>query len=201
MGASTQTASVNLQAPVLVSGVACTPASLGQSAVSTCTVTMTQPAPTGGASVTLASNNTLLTVPATVTVASGATTATFSATAAASIPSNQSATVTATLGPSSQTASINLQAPVLVSGVVCNPTSLGQSAFSTCTVTTTQPALAGGASVTLASNNTLLTVPATVTVASGATTATFNATAAASIASNQSATVTATMGRARRRRV
>ena len=188
---STQTASVNLQAPVFMSGVVCSPTSLGQSTVSTCTVTLTQTAMTGGASVTLSSNNTLLTVPTTVTVAAGATTATFSATAAASIPSIQSATVTATLGTSSQTSAINLQAPVLVSGVVCSPTSLGQSAVSTCTVTTTQPAPTGGASVTLSSNNTLLTVPTSVSVAAGTTTATFGATAAATIASNQTAMVTA----------
>ena len=194
LGSSSQTATISLLAPVLVSGVACSPTSLAQSAVSTCTVTLTQTAPAGGSSVTLASNNVSLTVPASVTVASGATTATFSATAAASIASNQSATVTATLGSSSQTATISLLAPVLVSGVACSPTSLGQSAVSTCTVTLTQTAPAGGSSVTLASNNVSLTVPASVTVASGATTATFSATAAASIASNQSATVTATLG-------
>ena len=87
-------------------------------------MTLTQTAPAGGSSVTLASNNTSLTVPASVTVAAGATTATFSATAAP-IASNQSATVTATLGSSSQTATISLLAPVLVSGVACSPTSLG----------------------------------------------------------------------------
>jgi trimeric autotransporter adhesin len=194
LGTSSQTATVSLLAPVLVSTVACSPATLGQSAVSTCTVTLTQTAPTGGSSVTLASNNTLLTVPASVTVAAGATTATFSATAAASIASNQSAIITATLGSSSQTATISLLAPVVVSGVACNPTSLGQSAVGTCTVTLTQTAPAGGSSVTLASNNILLTLPSSLTVAAGATTATFSATAAASIASNQSATVTATLG-------
>jgi hypothetical protein len=194
LGASSQTATINLLAPVLVSGVVCSPTSLGQSAVSGCTVTLTQTAPTGGSTVTLASNNASLTVPASVIVAAGATTATFNATAAATIASNQSATVTATLGASSQTATINLLAPVLVSGVVCSPTSLGQSAASTCTVTLTQTAPTGGSTVMLASNNASLTVPASVIVAAGATTAAFNATAAAAIASNQSATVTATLG-------
>jgi hypothetical protein len=194
LGTSSKTATISLQAPVLVSGVACNPTSLGQSAVSTCTVTLTQIAPAGGSSVTLASNNASLTVPASVTVAAGATIATLSATAAASIASNQTATVTATLGTSSKTATISLLAPVLVSGVACNPTSLGQSAVSTCTVTLTQTAPAGGSNVTLASNNASLTLPASVTVPSGATTAMFNATAAASIASNQGATVTATLG-------
>ncbi len=105
-----------------------------------------------------------MTVPGTVTVAAGTTTATFSATAAATIPRNQSASVTATLGTSTQTASVNLQAPVLISGVACNPTTLGQGAMSTCTVALTSAAPAG-ATIMLASNNNLLTVPASVTVA------------------------------------
>jgi uncharacterized protein (TIGR03437 family) len=177
-----------------VSVLTCSPANLNSGAAASCTVTLNAAAPTGGSSVTLASNNTLLTVPASVTVAAGTTTATFSATAAASIANNQSATVTATLGNSSQTATIGLPAPGLLSDVTCSPTSLGQSAVSTCTVTMTHTAPAGGSSVTLASNNGSLAVPTSMTVAAGATTATFNATAAASIAGNQSATVTATLG-------
>ena len=194
LGSSSQPATISLLAPVLVSGVTCSPASLGQGAVSNCTVTMTQVSPAGGSSVTLASNNALLAVPAMVTVAAGATTATFIATAAASIVSNQTATVTASLGSSLQTATISLLAPVLVSTLACSPSSLGPSAASMCTITMTQASPAGGFSVTLASNNALLIVPATVTIAAGATTATFTTTAAASIASNQTATVTASMG-------
>ncbi len=179
---------------VLVSGLACSPTSLGPSGVSTCTVTLNTAAPTGGSSVTLTSDNTLLTVPASVKVAAGATTATFSATAAASIASNQSATVTAALGGSSKTATISLVAPVLLSSLVCSPASLGPSGVSTCTAKLTQSAPAGGSSVTLASNTAWLTIPASVTVAAGATTATFSATAAAGITISQTATVTGTLG-------
>jgi len=133
--------------------VTCSPAALSAGATSTCSVTLTQAAPAGGSAVTLASNNPLLTVPASVMVPVGATTATFSATAAASIASNQSVIVTATLGVSSQTASVNLLAPVLVSGVACSPATLGQSVTSICTLTMTQISPAGGSAVTLASNN------------------------------------------------
>jgi uncharacterized protein (TIGR03437 family) len=190
LGASSQTATINLlaSAGVLVSGLACNPTSLSPSAVSTCTVTLTQTAPTGGSNVTLASNETALAVPASVTVPAGTTTATFSATAAASIASNQSATVAATLGSSSKTATISLVATGLISGVACSPTGLGPGTASTCTVTLTQAAPRGGSSVMLASNNTLLTVPASVTVPAGATTATFTAAAAASLRSNQGTT-------------
>jgi hypothetical protein len=196
LGSSSSTATINLVpavvTPVLVSGVACIPASLGQGAVSICTVTLNQTALTGGSSVTLASNNASLTVPAAITIGAGATTATFSAIAAAIIASNQSATVTATLGSSSQSAAISLVASVTPTALVCTPTSLGPNASSTCTVTLNQSAPSSGTSVTLTSNDTLLTVPASVMVAAGATTATFSATASANIASNQSAMITAT---------
>jgi uncharacterized protein (TIGR03437 family) len=172
--------------------VTCSPTALSAGAVSTCTVTLTQTAPPGGSSVTVASNNTSLTVPASVTVPAGASAVTFSATAAASISSNQSAVLTASLGSSSQTPTINLLAPVLVSGVACSPTSLGPSAVSTCAVTLTAPT--SGSSVTLASSNASLAVPASVTVAAGATSAAFSATASATFTSNQTATVVAALG-------
>ena len=190
LGSSSKPATISL-VPTVISGVACVPTSLGQSAVSTCTVTLN--APTGGITVTLTSNNALLTVPASVNVSANAMTATLSATANASIPSNQNATVTATFGATSANAVISLLTP-LVSGVACSPQSIGQGAVSVCIVTVSQKAPVAGTTVTLTSNNTALTVPPSVTVASGATTATFNATAALSIASKQSATVTAKYG-------
>ena len=121
-----------------ISSVACTPASLNSSVRSSCMVTLNTVAPTGGATVTLASNNTLLSVPASLTVPAGATTGTFSPTAAASIPGNQTAAVTATLGPSSQSAIIALLSPVLVSGLACSPTVLGPGGSSTCSVSLSQ---------------------------------------------------------------
>ena len=72
-----------------------------------------------------------------MTLPVGASTAAFSVTAASSIASNQVAPVTATFGSTSQTAMVSLLAPVLVSGVAC-PTSLGQGAVGTCTVSLSQ---------------------------------------------------------------
>jgi hypothetical protein len=183
-------ASVNLMAPVLVSSLACAPSSLGPNSASTCTVTLTKVAPTGGASVALSDNTTGLTTPPSVSVVGGATVATFSVTTAA-ISSDQSATVTATYNGSSANANVSLVAPVLVSSLTCTPSSLGPNASSTCTVTLTKAAPSGGANIALSDNNTVLTTPASVSVAAGATSAIFSATTAA-IASSQSATVTAT---------
>jgi uncharacterized protein (TIGR03437 family) len=182
---STQTATISLVTAVLLSGVKCSPASLGSGGSATCTATVTQ---TGGATVTLSSNVAALTVPASVVVGSGSTSATFTA-AAGTITGNQTATITATLNGSTQTATISLVAPVLLSGVTCNPASLGSGGSATCTATVTQT---GGATVALSSTAAALTVPASVTVGSSGTTATFTATAG-TIASNQTASITATL--------
>lgn len=83
-------------------------------------------------------------------------------------------------------------APTLTS-LACNPSSLGTSGSTTCTLTLSGPSLAGGTTLSLSSSDALLPVPmAAITVPGGSATTTFNATAG-SIASDQSATLTATL--------
>ena len=175
----------------MVSSLACAPTSLGQNASSTCTVTLTQAAPTGGASVALTNSNATLTVPPSVTVAAAATSATFSATTT-TIASNQSATLTATYNGTSANTSLSLLAPVMVSSLACNPTTLGSNCTSTCTVTLTQGAPAGGSQVTISDNSAALSTPASVTVGAGAATATFAAKAGV-VTANTSVTIKAAL--------
>ena len=172
-----------------VSGLQCSPNSLTSGTSSTCTVTLSMAAPTGGTAVLISDNNACISVPASITVPATATSTTFQANAG-TISSSQTVTITASFSGSSATAAISLVAPVSVSSLACNPASLGPNASTACTVTLTQPAPTGGASVALSNTNSSLTVPASVTVAASATTATFTATTAA-IAANASATVTA----------
>jgi hypothetical protein len=81
-----------------VASLACSPASLTAGASTTCTVSLTQPAPAGGSIVTLSSTNpAALPVPPSVTVPAGATSTTFTATAG-TVATAQTATLTATLG-------------------------------------------------------------------------------------------------------
>ena len=173
-----------------VTSLSCLPATVNSSGNSTCTVTLSKTAPTGGTNVTLSDTSPNLTVPASVRVAAGATSVSFSVTAAA-IGSDQSATLTATYNGSSANAAISLVAPVRVSLVACNPTSLGPISLSTCTVTLTKAAPTGGATVGLSNTNLTLIIPASVKVGASATSATFSATTVA-ILSGQSATITAT---------
>ncbi|MEO8660385.1 MAG: LamG-like jellyroll fold domain-containing protein, partial [Bryobacteraceae bacterium] len=175
--------------PTLTS-LLCSPASLSSGGSSTCTVMLSQAA-TASTTVTLSDNNTLLTEQSSVVVPAGGTSATFTATAG-SVTSSQTAVVTATLGSSTKTASLTLLPPLALQSLSCSPSSVVSGGSSTCTVTLNQAAAAASL-VTLSDNNAALTVPASTTVASGATNSTFLATAG-TIASMQTATVTATLG-------
>ena len=176
LNSASQSTTLSMVAPTLVSALACNPTSINSGASTTCTVTLNQSAPTGGSAVALSSNNTALTVPASVTVPANSASTTFTATVG-TITTTQSATITATLNGASQTASLTLVAPVLISALACNTTTLDAGASSTCTLTLSAPAPAGGVIVSVSANGSALTVPASVNVPAGSATATFSATA------------------------
>src|SRR5208282_6615165 len=73
----------------------------------TCTVGLSAVAPTGGFAVSLASNNSSVTVPTSVTVAAGSTTASFTATVS-SVSTAQTATLTASAGSVTKTFALQL---------------------------------------------------------------------------------------------
>ncbi len=181
-------ATIGLTAAASLSSLSCSPATVNAPGTSTCTVMLTAAA-SGAASVTLASNNANVTVPASVNIGSGLSSATFTATVAA-VTSNQSALLTGTLNSVSQSFTLTASAPAQLTSVACAPSTLGSNSSSTCTVSLNKAA-ASAATVSLASNNALVTVPANVTVAPGQSTATFAATSG-TVSSSQSAMVTAT---------
>jgi uncharacterized protein (TIGR03437 family) len=178
---TTISATLVVSAPALptLTGVACSIASLSSGQSTSCSVSLSAAAPSGGVVVTLLSNTSLLTVPASVTVTAGSTSASFLATAG-TISTAGSATITASYNGSSPSSTIQLSAPALptVTGVACSPTSLNSGQSASCSVSLSAAAPNVGAVVTLSSNNSLLTVPASVTVAAGFTTsASFTVTA------------------------
>jgi uncharacterized protein (TIGR03437 family) len=185
-------ATINLNASV-VSGVVCTPATVNAPGTSACTVTLTAAAPGGGLLVSLSSNNASATVPANVTVGAGASTAGFTATVS-SVSTDQSALITASGGGQSQSFTLNLVASsgsAQLSGLSCNPATLGTGQTTTCTLTLTSTPT-GTAMVNLNSSSGLLPVPAGLNI-NGSATGTFTATAG-TISSNASATITASYG-------
>ncbi len=156
------------------------------------TVTLSLPAPAGGAIVTLASTSTAVTVPQNVIVDAGSLSAPFLI-LVSSVNSAQAATITASYGGTSAQASLSITPAVPLPSIK----SLSLSTLSviggtqvTGTVTLTSNAPTGGSLVTLSSNSGSATVPASVLVAAGSTSNTFTFTTG-TVTSNQTAVVTA----------
>ena len=177
---SAASASVSLTSLVL------SPASVtGASQSSAGTVTLSAPAPSGGAQVLLSSDNSAAQVPASVTVPAGSTSATFTVTTSA-VSASTSVTISASYAGTTQTAALTVQParlPTLTS-LALSPTSVvGGTQSSTGTVTLSAAAPSNGAQVLLSSNNSAAQVPASVTVPAGGTSANFAVTTNAVTAS------------------
>jgi len=131
----------------------------GQSA--TGSVTLRSKAPSGGISITLASNQTFAQVPASVTVASGSRSATFT-------------------DPNNKTESESLRVvPSFLEKIALSPESVVGGSPSTATLTLSGAAPTGGLAITVLSNLADAQVPSSVTVPAGTSTATFNITTSA----------------------
>src|SRR5205814_1397889 len=163
---------------------------------STGTVTLSGPAPSGGAQVALSSNDTsVATVPSSVTVAAGATSATFTVSTSA-VTASTTVTISASYAGVTKTASLTVNptappTPTLTS-LTLSPTSVTGGNSSTGMVTLSGPAPSGGAQVALSSSDTsVATVPSSVTVADGATSATFTVRTSA-VSASTTVTISAT---------
>jgi hypothetical protein len=170
--------SASAPAPASLSSLSLNPTSVTGGNSSTGTVTLSGPAPSGGAQVTLSSSNTMAArVPSSVTVAAGATSATFAVSTSA-VASSTSVAISATYSGATKTASLTVTPATppssTLSSLTLNPSSvIGGAQFSTGTVTLSGPAPAGGAQVMLSSNNGAASVPSSVIVPAGASNATF----------------------------
>src|SRR5712664_4069731 len=169
----------SVPASLSLSSLSLNPTSVTGGNSSTGTVTLSGPAPTGGAQVTLSSNNTTAArVPSSVTVAAGATSATFTVSTSA-VTASTTVTISAAYGGATRSASLTVTpaappAPTL-SSLTLNPTGVvGGMQSSAGTVTLSAPAPAGGAQVALSSSNTAAArVPSSAIIPAGATSATF----------------------------
>jgi len=160
---------------------------IGGAQSSTGTVTLSGPAPAGGAQVMLSSSNGAASVPSTVTVPAGAASATFPVNTTA-VAASTAVTISASYAGVTQTATLIVTPPPpplpTVSSLTLNPTSVvGGAQSSTGTVTLSGPARAGGAQVALARDNAAASVPSSVTVPAGATSATFTVSTSAVLVS------------------
>lgn len=156
-----------------LSSTALNPQSVVGGNAATGTVTLTGPAPAGGISVTLSSNNTAVaTVPVSVLVPQGATTASFTINTSGVASSNQ-VTISASYSGTLQTAVISVT-PASLTSLSISPNPVVGGSPVTATLSMNGAAPQNGAAVTISTNNpALVTIPATVTVNPGANQSTF----------------------------
>jgi hypothetical protein len=161
-------------APASLNSLGVNPSAVTGGQSTTGTVSLTGPAPEGGAVVTLASANPAATVPNSVTVAPNSSSVNFTVNTT-SVSASTAGNITATYAGVTQSAAltVNPAAPAVLSLLSLNPTTVVGGLPSTGTVKLDKAAPAGGATVALTSNKTLATVQPSVTVAAGATSATF----------------------------
>jgi hypothetical protein len=160
------------------------------------TIILQAPAPSGGVSVALTSNNSVINIPSSVTVPAGATSASFPITTSA-VSTSTPAQIQADPGTNySATLWVDPSPMASPLSVMLNPTSVYGGTASQGTVTLSTAAPSGGTVVKLSSSNTAVaTVPTSVTVPAGSTSATFTA-STSDVSFQTLVTVTASAGSA-----
>lgn len=160
------------------------------------TVGLVTPAPAGGATISLSSNNPAAQVPPHVNIAAGNSATTFTVGTSA-VGSFTSATITGSSGASTREAFLDIfpdpNAGPQLASVTPGVTSATGGSNVTATVTLTGAAPSGGASITMATSSTKAQAPPIVTVPAGQTSATFTITTS-TVTQNTVITVTATFG-------
>ncbi|MDR3689869.1 MAG: PQQ-binding-like beta-propeller repeat protein [Fimbriimonas sp.] len=171
--ASTSSAKATLTiTPPTPTSLSLSPSTVLGGASSTGTVTLSGPAPSGGMTVTLSSNQNCATPPSTVTVPTGTISASFTV-ATTSVSSTTSATITASAGGKSATATLTVKSAVIVSLTLAPNTVVG-GAPTTGTVTLSGAAPAGGVTVILSSNSASAVPPSSIIVPALQSSITFN---------------------------
>jgi uncharacterized repeat protein (TIGR03803 family) len=176
----------------VVHAVSASPSTVVGGVSSTGTVSLSSPAPTGGATVTLSSSSLDAQVPASVYIAAGSLSTTFAITTSP-VYSNETLSISASFGGKSVSTGFAIGSSDSAHYVSASPSSVTGGATSTGTVAISSPAPSGGTVVTLTSSNPDLQVPVSVTVLSGNTTATFPITTSR-VSANESVNISATLG-------
>src|SRR5271168_4137839 len=172
---SFQPATLIVVPPAAVASLTINPTSVTGSNSAVGTVTLQNQAPQNGVVVTIGSNTNFAQAAPSVTVVQGATTAIFAITTLA-VPSPETATITASIGTSSQQATLSIVPPVAdLRLIYFNPSTVFSGGTSTGTVVLTGPAPApGGTTVVLGSSVATVTLPTMIVVPAGQSTATFS---------------------------
>ena len=160
------------------------------------TVTLGAPAPTGGMTVALTSDDTAATVPSSVTVAQGGTQAAFTI-ATRVTASDVRIRITASAGGGSLTALMRITPENGIAALDVSPSRIVSGTTATGTVTLASTSPAGGRVVQLSASNNDARLPSSITIAAGAKTGTFTV-EAADVSSDTETRITASIGRDQR---
>ena len=181
---SVQTGSAPVTQPAILSAFALNPAIVVGGTTAKGSVTLSAPAPSGGAVVALtSSDSTVAKVPASITVGAGTTTGAVTVTTA-TVNAQTSVQLKAAYAGAIVSATLTLQpatvppppgpAATSLTSVSLVPSTVRSGSSSQGTVTLNGPAPAGGVQISLLSSNTsVATVSASITVPAGASSATF----------------------------
>jgi hypothetical protein len=178
-GGISQTGTLTLVPPLpFLASLSFSPPTIDSGLTATCTVTLTAPAPLGGASISLANDSSfsIAAVPNNTLVPAGATSATFTV-RTSPIQFIARVTVTASYNGSPAKALLTIVPPGTPTGpssVSLSPSTVVSGTQSAGTIQLTNPAPAGELLVSLASDNTSASVPLSITVPAGATSAAFS---------------------------
>jgi len=171
---STTSTSLTVDSTFLMS-VTASPNPVAAGATCTGTVTISQPAPTGGWTVNLSSSSSYVGLPASVTVAAGSMSATFPI-ATTNYSSNYEATITGKDSVSTQSTNLTVDS-LYIASLALSPSTVANGTSSTGTVTLSGPAPAGGWTIQLVSSEPEdASVPTSITIPAGATAGTFSVT-------------------------
>ncbi len=178
--------------PVAVKTLALSKSSTVAEQSVTGTVTLSNPAPSGGAAVSLTSSSSAAGVPSSVTVAAGATSATFTVTTS-DVSSNTTATITASYSGTSQSAPLTVT-PKTLKSVTLSPTSTQGGTSTTANTINLYSDASANTVITLTSSNpSVASVPSSVTVSSGSSSQVFTITTKP-VTSSETVAITASYG-------
>ncbi|MCX6592434.1 MAG: S8 family serine peptidase [Acidobacteria bacterium] len=187
----TKTANLTVT-PAALSSITVSPAAvIGQVSTTSNRVTLSAPAPAGGAVVALASDNPAAVVPASVTVAAGQTLSPLFTIITKEVAASTPVNISAIYGGVTKSGVLTIRPPALTALTISPSSVAAGSAAATCRVTLDGPAGAAGVVVTLSSSDPAVIPPATVTVPAGTTSSPYFSIPTAAVLSSVTATITA----------
>lgn len=196
-GTKSATVTVMPSSAIVVSSIVVNPSSVMSGGSATITVTLSGPAPSGGAPVSLVSSDPSAFPPPPMLVVQPGQTSSSTTITVGTVSASTTATVTASYGGATSNVTVTITAPstnLALSSVSISPSSLSSGAFATLSVSLTGTAPSGGAQVSVQSNNsTAFPAPPTITVPAGQTSNGVSVQAGA-VSGSTSVTVTATYG-------